>query len=243
MEWKTKISVYKGNDLYVRGRKLTDLVGKISFTEAIFFILQGRMPKKKEARILDAILVTTLEHGVAVPSAFVGRSVASTGNPINASLAAGILSVGDYHGGAIEQAMQLLAENKTAQQIVKDALKQGKRLPGYGHKIYKEEDPRAKTLYKKIIDLKFPKKYFEKAYEIEKKLQKETGRSLPLNVDGAIAAILLELRFDWRMGKAFFILGRMPGMMAHIEEEMRDEKPYRRLDDKDIKYIGPEIKL
>lgn len=243
MDWKTKISVHKDGDMYVRGRKLTDLVGKTSFTEALFFVLRGRMPEKTEAQMLDAILVITIEHGINVPTAFVGRSVASTGNPLNASLAAGVLSVGDYHGGAIEQAMRLLAENKTPKQIVKDTIKQGKKIPGYGHKIYKEKDPRAETLYKTAINLKFPTEYFDKAYEIEKELQKETGVNLPLNIDGAIAAILLQLGFDWRIGKAFFILGRMPGMIAHIEEEMRDEKPYRRIDDKDVKYIGPEIKL
>src|SRR5258708_6835605 len=209
MDWKTKINVHKNGELYVRGRKLTDLVGKISFTEAIFFILKERMPEKLEARMLDAILVATLEHEIGVPSAYVARSVASTGNPVNASIAAGVLSVGDYHGGAIEQAMRFLAKNKTSEQIVKDTLKDGKRLSGYGHKIYKKEDPRVKTLYRTAKQFKFKCVYFDKAYKIEKELQKETGKILPLNIDGAIAAILLELGFDWYMGKAFFILGRM----------------------------------
>ena len=141
--------------------------------------------------------------------------------------------MGGYQGGGIEGAMRLLQEEKKPEQIVADAEKGGKRLPGYGHKIYKKEDPRVTTLYKTAGNLKFPKKYFDKAYAIEKELQKATGKDLPLNVDGAMAAILLELGFDASMGKAFFILGRMPGMMAHIEEETKKEKPYGGMEERE----------
>ncbi len=80
-----------------------------------------------------------------------------------------------------------------------------------------------------------------RAREIESELFHQTGKVLPLNVDGAVAAIMSELGFDWRLGKSFFILGRLPGIIAHIEEESKNETPYRRLDSEDVEYVGPPL--
>jgi citryl-CoA lyase len=238
MLWKTKISVHKEGELYIRGQKLTDLIAKHGFIEGIFLILQGRLPKEAEAEVLSACLLACIDHGVEVPSAFVGRVVASTGNSVNAALAADLLAIGDYHGGAIEGAMELLTRTGDPKDIVAAALAKKERLPGYGHKIYKESDPRAAILFVRAAKAGFDDTLIKKAFHIEKELATQSGKTLPLNVDAAIAAILVTMGFSPKIGKAFFALGRMPGMMAHIIEEIENEKPFRRFEESDVEYNG-----
>ncbi len=242
MKWRTAISTHKNGELYIRGESLTKLIDKHSFTEAIFLVLKGTLPSKSEKEMLDAILVAPIEHGVEAPSAFVARTVVSTGNPMNTALAAGLLATGDWHGGAIEQAARMLQSSKMSAQIVSETLTKRERLSGYGHKIYKEIDPRATAIFAKAKKLKFYGKYVSRALAIQKELEKQSGKKLALNIDGAIAAIISELGFDWRLGKAFFALGRLPGIIAHAHEEMVNEKPYRRFEEGDVEYIGKPVK-
>jgi len=226
----------------MRGVRLVDLIGKASFVEAIFLALQGRFPKKNETKMLDAVFVSLIEHGIEVPSAFVARSVASTGNSANAAIAAGVLAMGDFHGGAIEGAARYLQSKETPRGIVAQALKNKEHLPGFGHKVYKTEDPRTHALFEKARELKLPQTYIMRARAIERELKRASGNGIPLNIDGAVAAVMSELGFGWRLGKPFFILGRLPGLIAHIEEEYQNEKPYRRLDSEDVEYVGLPIK-
>ena len=239
MKWRTAISQHKDGKLYVRGLSLEELIQKHTFTEVIFLLLKGELPSEKEAKMLDAILVATSEHGVQAPSTFVTRAAASTGNPINSALAAGILTVGEWHGGAVEKCAQILQSGKSAEEIVTNAIKNQEKLAGYGHKIYKDEDPRTVAIFAKAKEMGISQKYIDKAVEIQQEFENESGKKLPINIDGAIAAIISELGFDWRLGKAIFVLGRLPGMIAHAHEEIVNEKPYRRLDENDVEYPGP----
>lgn len=241
MKWRTAISTNKNGELYVRGESLESLIEKHSFTEAVFLLLKGSLPNEKEKKILDAILVAMCEHGIAAPSTFVARVAISTGNPFNSALAAGILAIGDYHGGAIEKCAYYLQSGERAQNIVENVLKDGGRIPGYGHKMYKDSDPRTQTLFKKATELGFNRMYVVRALEIENELHSQTGKKLPLNIDGAVAAIMSEIGIDWKLGKALFVLGRLPGLIAHTYEEMTQEKPYRRLEENDVEYTGPKL--
>ncbi len=135
----------------------------------------------------------------------------------------------------------MLQSDKTPAQIVSDALAKKERISGYGHKIYKDVDPRAAAIFAKAKKLKFHGKYVGRAITIQKELEKQSGKKLALNIDAAIAAVISELGFDWRLGKAFFALGRLPGIIAHAYEEMTNEKPYRRFEESDVIYIGPAI--
>src|SRR3989344_5603974 len=154
MKWITKISTHKEGALYVRGKKLTKLMSTLSFSEMIFFILKNKLPKANETKLLDAILVSCIEHGVEVPSAYVPRVIISTGNHINAALAGGLLAIGDFHGGAIEKAAKYLQNNKNAKEIVRESLLKKERIAGLGHKIYKDIDPRSEALFKCAKKLK-----------------------------------------------------------------------------------------
>lgn len=241
MKWRTSISTHKGEVLYVRGKKLTEIIEKFSFVETTFLLLKGTLPSKKEARMLDAMLAAMVEHGIAAPSTFVARTAISTGNTFNSALAAGILAIGEHHGGAIERCAYYLSLDNSVENIVEEVLTKGEKLPGFGHKVYKEKDPRAQILFKKAKALEFYGRFAKRALALEKELKRKTSKSLPINIDGAVAALMLELGFDWRLGKAFFVLGRLPGLIAHAQEELTREKPYRRLDEKDIEYDGVKL--
>ncbi|WP_297452895.1 citryl-CoA lyase [Persephonella sp.] len=241
-KWRTAISWHFDKEAYVRGYNLRELVKNLTFTEAIYLVLKGELPDEKEKRMLDAIFVATIEHSIAPPSIIAARAVISGGNSLHVGVGAGILAFGEAHGGALEGAMRFLQENidKDPEETVKEYFSQGKRIPGYGHRYYKEADPRTQTLFEIAKETGFYGKYCQFAEEVEKAIEKIKGKKLVMNVDGAIAAIVSEMGFDWRLGKGFFIIGRVPGIVAHVYEELTMEKPFsKRLDEeKEVEYLG-----
>ena len=240
LTFKTKITKHTDQGVEIRGEKLTDLIKDSTFTQSIFLILQSRKPNDNELAMLDAILVSGLDHGPGPASGFVPRVVVSTGNTVNAALAAGVLAIGDYHGGAIEGAMQALMLHKTIApaDLVKQSLESSKRLAGFGHKLYKDADPRTTVLEQKMKDLGLSTDHFTFARAIESELEKQKGKKLVLNIDGAIAAILLDLGFtNPKIGKAIFALSRFPGMIAHTLEELENEDPVRRIPEDQIEHV------
>lgn len=243
MKWKTSISKADDKGNTIRGYDLQDIVGNLTFSEAIYLILIGELPKENEGKMMDAILVSCIEHSIAPPSILAARIAVSSGNPVNVGMAAGILSIGDHHGGAVEQAARILQENcnENAEDVVKGFKEKGIRISGFGHKVY-TADPRAQELFSLAKKYGIKGKHCHFAEELEKALEKSSGRRLCLNIDGAIAAIISDMGFDWRLGKGIFTIGRSVGMLAHTYEEMTKEKPYRRLEDEEIEYDGVDKK-
>jgi len=242
-KWKTKIGKATKDKTVVRGYDLKELIGKITFTEMVFLEFIGKLPSKEEKEMMDAILVSTVEHGITVPSITTARISLSSGNQLNAAVAAGLLGIGKYHGGAIEQAAKLFQENLNSdtEEIIKKFKEEKKRIPGYGHKIY-TTDPRTVKLLEIARENNISGKHIELALNIEKSLEKATGRKLCLNVDGCIAAIISDMGFDWRLGNGLFILPRTAGIIAHVHEEWLDGKKYRRLSEEETEYSGDEDK-
>ncbi|NHJ01605.1 MAG: citryl-CoA lyase [Candidatus Heimdallarchaeota archaeon] len=249
--WETKITEVKPNKLSIRGYKLDDLIGNVSYTMGIFLLLRGRLPSESEQKVFNAILVATMDHGVTAPSAVAARTVASCGVPITTALAAGILAVGDYHGGAGEQCMRYLQtillnkpENQSlpelAERAVKSSRERKERIPGYGHR-YHTDDPRTKKLLEIAKESNIIENYTTLALLIENELQKQSGRILPLNVDGAIGALLGDMGFPPEVGKAIFAISRITGLTAHVLEELK-ERPVRTIIPEQAKYTGPQNK-
>lgn len=235
MEIHTGISTTEDGRHRIRGQELSDLIGERSFSDVVFLLWRGDFPTPEERSLLESMFVAVVEHGVEAPSIYVPRVVASTGNTLNAALAAGVLTIGERHGGAVEEAAFMLISENRAEDIVAERLAEKRVVPGFGHKVYTTEDSRATALFGKAKSLGFPCHAFAKAYAIEASLEKAKGKKLPVNVDGALAAALLELRFDPRYASAFFIIPRMVGMAAHVIEEKSAGGSYRRLTDTDTK--------
>jgi len=237
-KWKTSISGIVDGETLIHGYKITELIDKVNFTDAIWLELKGELPTKKERAMLDAILISTIDNGMGPPSVTNARNSASTGNPMQAAVAAGVLGVGELHGGAIEECAHLLQMGMSAEKLIEKVIGSGDRIPGFGHKIYKDEDPRATQIFSKAKELGFYGEHCELAKAVEAQLEKTKGKKIVINVDGAIAAVVSDMGFDYRLGKGFFIIGRVVGLVAHIFEEIVREKPYRRISDEEIEYDG-----
>ena len=246
-KWKTAITDIKRGEIRVRGYDIREMMEKLSFSDAVFLILKGELPNKEESEMIRAILVSSIDHGVTPPSVLCARSVLSGGNPLNSAVAGGILTIGDVHGGAIEKCARILqdwakrpdAPSSVARELVSDFIYKRKRIPGFGHRLH-ETDPRTVKLFQIAKELNFSGRHMELAQAIEVELANSLGKKLPINVDGAIAAVISDMGFDWRLGKGFFLISRVPGLVAHSYEELMREKPMRKLGDWNYEYDGPK---
>ncbi len=245
--WKTAITKIEPGKIHVRGYNITDIMEKLSYAETVYLILKGELPTKAEAELMNAILVASIDHGATPPSVLGTRTVMSGGNSLNAAVAGGVLVIGDTHGGAIEQSAKIMQEwsakgkdaVSTASELV-DWLKENKRrMPGFGHRLHKV-DPRTAKLFEIADKHGYSGKHRKLCKAIESTLAEKTGRQLPINVDGAIAAVISDMGFDWQLGKGFFIISRVPGLIAHAYEEKTREKPMRKLGPLPFDYDGPD---
>ena len=244
--WKTAITDIGPGKIRIKGYNIADIMENLSYAEAVYLILKGELPSKAEAALMNAILVSSVDHGASPPSVLGTRTVASGGNSLNAAIAGGVLVIGDSHGGAIEQSAKIMQEwvkkgdspQKAASGLVDWLKETKKRMPGFGHRLHKT-DPRTAKLFEIAARHGYSGKHIELCKAIEKALAEKTGKALPINVDGAIAAVISDMGFDWRLGKGFFIISRVPGLLAHAYEEMTRERPMRKLGPMPFEYDGP----
>jgi citrate synthase len=247
--WKTAITKVEPNKLLLRGYRIDELIGNISFSEAVFLAIQGELPSGKQAKMIDAMLVSSIDHGVTPPSCLSARTIASAGAPLNAALAGGILAISKHHGGAIEECMKMIqgavrrkkdmneTEGEIATILIKEYKGRNERLPGFGHRIH-TRDPRAIKLFQIASDLGIAGGHVDMAKAIEDATEQENGKKLPINVDGAIGALLCEMNFPPELANAFFMLARLPGLVAHVYEEQTRMRPMRYINPKDHEYDG-----
>ena len=221
MQEKTSITNISDNKETVRGYDLSELIKNKSFVETIFLVLKENLPNVNEVRMLNALFTAAIDHGVGTASTIASRAAASSGNSMQAALAAGILAMDKLHGGATEDAAKFFAENvgeKKIDELVKSLKEKKIRLPGFGHRVL-THDYRTDTLFSIAKEAGFYGQHCAFAEEVGVELNKISSKPLPLNVDGAMAAILLDMGFPWQMATGFFIIARVPGLVAHICEE------------------------
>jgi len=240
-KYRTAITTHKDDKVFVRGKNLIDLSSEVSFAAAIYLILKGELPDAQTEKLFSAMLTISIDHGVNPSSVVAARNIYSAGSPVQAAVAGGVLAFGEYHGGAIEAAMENYCANveKAPGAVIDDFKSRDKRLAGFGHKLYKGEDPRTVKLVEIAKETGFAGKYIQFAQGIAAEFHNR-GKDLPLNIDGIIAAILCEMGFDVKVGKGIFIIARVPGLVAHVVEEATREKPVRRLEEDEVEYDGPE---
>jgi len=253
LQWKTKITKIEPNKISIRGYDLADLMGNVSFPQMVYLLFKGELPPENVGKLIEAILVSSIDHGTTPPSALSAMTVASTGAPLNASVAAGILAISQFHGGAIEECMHILIramefkrdtkanDMDAATQIINEYRTNKKRLSGFGHRLH-TDDPRTKKLFQLADDLNVAGAFVGLAKAIETALEQSLGKKLPINVDGAIAALLCEMDFDVIFANAFFMIARVPGLAAHIYEEKTRYKPMRKIHPTEVEYDGPQTR-
>ena len=187
---------------------------------------------------MDAILISAADHGPGAPSVAAARLVAS-GNrqSVSAAVAAGILAIGNEHGGAGMECMQTIATGmelsrsqsisipEAARRIVKDVRSRGARLAGLGHRVH-AEDPRTNILFSMARECGLAGDGVAFMLALQESA-KEKIKPLTINVDGALAAVLYDLGFPAVFGRLAFLIGRVAGLTAEVAEELAREKAMR----------------
>ena len=249
--WQTALTAIAPNSILIRGYAVDELIGRLSFADAVYLLLMGELPPPAIGRILNAVLVSSLDHGVTPPSTLAARNVATSGAPLRDSVAAGILAFGRHHGGDIESCMRFLDRGLTlvragqsqagaAETIVDAYVREGQTPPGFGHRFH-TRDPRAARLFQMALELELEGEHVRMIRAVERAVnarEQEIGLHLPVNVDGAIAAVCGDLGFAYDLGNAIFLISRLPGLIAHAHEESVRQKPMRQIDPKDHHYDG-----
>ncbi len=251
LHWKTAVTKIQPNQINIRGYKLDELMGRVSFSQMVYLLFKGELPSEETGKMIETILVSSVDHGTTPPSALSAITVASTGAPLNASVAAGILAISNYHGGAIEECMHILLKAREIMQnkqvtadaavlnIITDYRERKQRISGFGHRLH-TDDPRTRKLFSLAESYNLAGIFVGLARAVELQLEKVLGKKLPINVDGAIAALLCEMNFDPIFANAFFMIARVPGLVSHIYEETTRYKPMRKIHPTDVEYDGPE---
>jgi citrate synthase len=217
---------------YLREHSLTDLLGKMTFVQALVYAWTGHVPTADQEAMLNACLVAVIDHGAETLSAQAARTAASGGAEMHAAVAAGLLAAGRHHGSTVlGEASALLRAaviHKTpAKKIVAEALAAGRRLPGYGHRIY-TTDHRTAALLAKATELHFVDAHVRLAFAIEKELETQKGKKLCLNVDGMIAALLPGLGIAADVAPGVFLVARTAGLVKHVAEEYSEKPAHQR---------------
>jgi len=249
--WQTSLTAIAPNRILIRGYPLDEMMGRLGFAEAVYLLLMGELPTPAIGRMLNAVLVSSLDHGVTPPSTLAARNVATSGAPLKDCVAAGILAFGPHHGGDIETCMRfldggltLIRDGRTVQEaakaIVAEWVEQNQVPPGFGHRFH-SRDPRAARLFQMALELELEGEHTRLIRAAERALDEHGdrfGRPQPVNVDGAIAAISADLGFAYELGNAIFLISRLPGLIAHAHEERTRQAPMRQIDPKDHTYDG-----
>ncbi len=250
MEWKSAITQIEPNKIRVRGYPVDQLMGNVSFAQVIYLILRGELPGKATSEIIEAVLVSSIDHGTTPPSCLATLNAATGGAPLNAAVAAGILAISKSHGGAVKACLETIenglkrmkeegeTRDEAARRVVAMCREQKMRISGFGHRIH-TEDPRTARLLEMADQRSISSEHVAMARSIGEAIEASLGKRLPLNVDGAIAAILGGLGFSPTVANSFFLMARVPGLVAHANEEVERNRPVRSINPAESTYDGP----
>lgn len=224
----TAICTHTNDAIYVRDKNLVDeLIGELTFTQMMFFQIMGRTPNETETRVVDAVMVTLMEHGLT-PSAIATRMVAmSAPEAMQAAVAAGLLGVGGQFVGTMEGAARCIEELLQAPEGVAEAARamaehyrdNGLRLPGFGHNLHRPDDPRTPKLFAVAREAGVRGDCIAALQTLGEAVDAAYGRHLTINATGAIGALLLEIGVPWQIMRGFAIVTRAAGLVGHIKEE------------------------
>lgn len=233
--WRTSIIEMSPGKIRYSGYAIQDLIGNVSFAQMIWLMTRGELPSAGQGRLLDAALMSAVDHGPQAPSIAIARMAATCGVGLNNAMASAVNVLGDVHGGAGEQAVEMyqdIAARQDAGGSMEDAVRagldaaidrHGKFVSGFGHRFH-PVDPRAPRLLELvdeaaaqgIVGGRFAS--IGRAVEAELAARKN-GRRIPMNIDGATAVIYAELGFPAPLARGLFCLSRSVGILSHAWEQ------------------------
>lgn len=226
--WRTSIIDMEPGRIELRGHPIEELIGNVSFPEMIWLMVRGDRPSEGQAKLFEAALVSAVDHGPQAPSIAAARMAVTCGLPLNNAMASAVNMLGDVHGGAGEQTVELYHFLASAGAPLSDAMDdwcaaRGKIVPGFGHRFHTPTDPRAPRLLELVQDSVeagvCDGAFAEIAVQVEQELLSRAGKPIPMNIDGATAVIYAELGFAPPLARGLFCLSRSVGILAHAWEQ------------------------
>nr|WP_315187327.1 citryl-CoA lyase [uncultured Albidiferax sp.] len=233
--WCTSIIEMQPGMIRYSGYAIEDLIGRVSFAQMVWLMTRGELPSEGQGRLLDAVLMSAVDHGPQAPSIAIARMAATCGVGLNNAMASAVNVLGDVHGGAGEQAVdmyQAIAAHQDAGASLHDAVRagldeaiarHGKFVAGFGHRFH-PVDPRAAPLLA-LVDAAAREgtvsgRFASIGRAVEDELAaRKGGRRIPMNIDGATAVIYAELGFPAPLARGLFCLSRSVGILSHAWEQ------------------------
>jgi len=240
--FSSSVSEVTDGAVNLRGYSLEEVMRHCTFSDGVFLTIVGRLPDAAERQLLDAMLNSLLDHGFVASTITAARYIAS-GNPqlvpavAGGLLAAGSNTVSPQHAfDLIDRAASArtdrgLTFEKAAEEMVDECAAEGRRIPGFGHPTHKEGDFRADVLLELMESSGLARDGVRQYLEIHRQFVRKTGKTLPINIDGALAAIGYDLGWTATQTVAFALMSVLPGVMAHVIEELQSGRPLRHITD------------
>ncbi len=250
--WTTRVGWAAEGKIIVRGYRAEELIRHLHFAEAAYLVIRGELPTRRQAAALDAVLRSGLDQAFinsAVPPARFAASAAPEAPA--AAIAAGVIAFGSVTGSPRQCAELLIetheamtrggvASGAAARRVVEEHARRGARIPGIGHPMHKRIEPRARALREVAAALGAWGAHGRLLEAIARQARRHHGRPLPVNLAGAIAAVLLEIGFVPLEMVGLAVLSYMPSLIAHTVEEIREGVPLRIIPEAlGARYAGP----
>lgn len=216
------------SQIRMRGRDLlSDVLGRMTFSEAFYLIVVGKMLPPAKLPVFDACMIVLMDHGIT-PTAMVARLMADSlpGQP-QIAIAAGTMMIGDKFVGTMTGMGQLLTDGVAsgqdlrtwARDLVASTVRDKKRIPGFGHPYYHPIDPRTVRLFDIAKAHGVDGPHIATVRMLDEELERASGKRLTLNVTGALGALLCELGFPPPAMRGLAVVSRAAGLLAHAMEE------------------------
>lgn len=231
--WANGICRMEPGVVELRGIPVQDLIGAHGFVATIWLMVRGKSPSPREAALLEAAMVASVDHGPQAPSIAIARMTATCGVGLNNAMASGVNALGDSHGGAGQQCVELLSAivareaagdplEAAAKAVVAEFREHSRYLPGFGHRFHPRDprrDPLLSLVDEAVAGGVVEGKHLRAALAVEALLNTGRAKPVPMNIDGATAVIYAELGFPAPLARGLFVLSRSVGILAHAWEE------------------------
>ncbi|MBR0648267.1 citryl-CoA lyase [Roseomonas terrae] len=212
----------------IRGKDLvTELVGHLTYTEMVFFLLRNRVPTPAETRALDACLVILMEHGLTL-NTLTARFVASAvPDQIQVAMGASLMTIGDTFMGTMEGCARILQAGVKAggdpraycAEVAAKHRAEKKAVPGFGHRFHKPDDPRSARLFEVAEQAGAAGPHIAMLRILAEEVDRAAGKHITINATGAIGAAFSDIGFGPEVMRGLAVVSRSGGLVAHIAEE------------------------
>lgn len=236
--WRTSIIEMAPGVIRYRGYAVEDLIRQhVGLAQMIWLLTRGELPSRAQAALLETALMSAVDHGPQAPSIAIARMAATCGVGLNGAMGSAVNVLGDVHGGAGEQALELYErvarrldaggalDGAVRDELARHAGEHGGAIPGFGHRFH-PVDPRTAPLLEQVDAAAaagvVSGRFARIGRAVEAQLAASKGKLIPMNIDGATAVIYGELGFAAPLARGLFCLSRSVGILAHAWEQLQE---------------------